>query len=232
MASDSSQASSQERVSPDGPRSPTSPSSSTPPSRHGHQHRPSQPSHLRQIHMPPDSPEEQRSEPHFDAQDHALDDAEVDPAQQEGTSNEPSEEPDARTRLLEHYGVSNKHGANSSNHGTFSTRPRHGFGYGSFSSYAGTDAGSFEETMHRPSLGGRQPTGINTSREGLIDQYLPANVADAIFHRPKKRSTTHWLASQAGIKNDRMMYVSESEAKCQRFPANMTSGCFVHRSFR
>ncbi|EME47708.1 hypothetical protein DOTSEDRAFT_69604 [Dothistroma septosporum NZE10] len=199
-------------TSPRSPTSPSSPSSSTPQSRPGHQHRPSHPSNLRQAHMPPPSPDDRRShylrDDGIHPQDHAPVDANTDATQQHEMIREPSEdEMDDRTALLKQSRRSPK---DSENAGTFSPRPRRRPGYGSFSSVqtANTDAGSFEQSKswyNRPSLGGRQPTGIN--HEGVIQGYLPDTLTDAVLGRPKKSSTTHWLASRAGIKHERLMYI-------------------------
>lgn len=190
---------------PRSPTSPSSPSSSTPPSRQGHQYRPSQPSLLRRSHMPSSSPEDDRSNRNFEengveAQDHAPVDADIEATRQHATMDYPSDdEVNARTALLHNIGASHK-GDENGDHGTFSPRPRHGRGYGSFgSSYAGTESGSFHQ--NRPSLGGRVPTDINTS--GIV----PDSITDGLLGRPKKRGTTHWLAERAGIKHERIMYV-------------------------
>lgn len=154
--------------------------------------------------MPSTSPEEDRShrnieEDGVDTQDHAPADTDFEAARPHGIIDEPSDdEVNARTAILHNIGASN-HGEGED--GTFSTRPRYGHGYGSFAS---SYAGSFEQ--NRPSLGGRVPTGINTSRSGLLD-YVPDSVTDGLLGRPKKRSTTHWLAERAGIKHERVMYV-------------------------
>lgn len=210
-----------------GPPSPTgsnSNSNSNPPSRNSHRHTPSNPSHLRQAHMPPSSPEDSRIRPDLEAdgihpQDHAAVDVDSDATHQHGTIEEPSEIASARTRLLENYD-------------SFKTRPRYQHGYGSFaSSYAGTEAetGSFEQartTLHRPSLGGRQPTDVEST--GIFDDYVPDAVTDGLLGRPKKKGTTHWLAERAGIKQERLMYVFEpTQEPRSQTPSDIVSFLFM-----
>lgn len=186
--------------------SPTSPG--TPNAREGrNQHVPSQPSHLRQTYMPSPSPEDRRIAPQLEQdgihpQDHAPDastNLDSDATRQEGNIEEPRESPNAATALLNKY--------NHEEHGTWSPRPRHSRGYGSFASSYAETAGSFEQ--HRPSLGGRYPTTDDMNRQsnaGLMHS-LPDSVTDGLLGKPKKRGTTHWLASRAGIKRERLMCV-------------------------
>ncbi|KAK4504816.1 hypothetical protein PRZ48_002778 [Zasmidium cellare] len=185
------------------PTSPSSPSGSGPPSRQGTQYRPSQPSLLRRSHMPSSSPDDRSGQDveqdGVEVQDHAPADADFETARPHGIIDEPSDdEVNARTALLNNIGASH-HGEGED--GTTHTRPRHGHGYGSFAS---SYAGSFEQ--NRPSLGGRVPTDINTSRSNIAE-YMPDSVTDGLLGRPKKRSTTHWLAERAGIKHERLMYI-------------------------
>lgn len=203
------------------PASPTSPSSSNPPSRQGHQHRPSQPSNLRQTQLA--SPDESRSHPDFasdgiHSQDHepaASTSADTDAPRQGGNADEPEEEPDARTSLLHAFKKPYRNSDDTGGQGAMSPRPRHSRLYGSFaSSYADTDSGSFEQ--HRPSLGGRHPTNINTQSANLVDEYVPEAITDGLLGRPKRTGTTHWLAKRAGITNERMMYVSSLQLYASR----------------
>lgn len=167
------------------------------------QHRPAQPSNLRQSHMPPLSPEATRSQPDVgedrvedgvDAQDHA----DVEQAQ---------DGPDAHTSLLANYGVATAERHNDTQPYIFRHRPRYTQGYGSFaSSYAPTEAGSFEQ---RPSLGGGF---LHSNRQdsdgGGITDSVPEAVTDGLLGRPKKNGRTHWLARMGGIRSERMMCVA------------------------
>ncbi|KXT17987.1 hypothetical protein AC579_9597 [Pseudocercospora musae] len=194
------------RERPASPQSPGSPQSPNPRDSRN-QHIPSHPSHLRQTYMPSPSPDDRRIAPELQAdgihpQDHAPDataDVDFDATQQEATIDEPRDAPNAATALLSRY--------NHEEHGTWFARPRHSRGYGSFASGYAETVGSFEQ--NRPSLGGRFPTTDDMNRQssaGLMGT-LPDSVTDGLLGKPKKRGTTHWLASRAGIKRERLMYM-------------------------
>ena len=178
--------------------------------------RPVQPSGLRQSHMPPSSPQI-GSPPHPEvgqegaipaAQDFASTSSDPDATHQQASIDEPSGIPDARTRLLNTYGLADC-GSNDCDHGNFSPRPQPRNGYGSFAdSY-------FGNYRNRPSLGGRYPLGedpranedTNTDGEGSLTDTLGDSITDGLLGHPKKRGTTHWLAKRAGVKHERLMYV-------------------------
>jgi hypothetical protein len=109
-----------------------------------------------------------------------------------------SREADARTRLLENYHRGSVCGARDCNHGTFSPHVR---AQGSTSSNVSTIDG----------FGGRNGDDINNedgevrdTTRGLIGDLF----ADGLFgsaRRPASMSTTKWLATKHGVRNQRTM---------------------------
>lgn len=190
-------------------------------SSHAQQHRPTNPSGLRQAHMPPSSPEDHRNSTiagnmHGHARGQSADGAiqpmiadasiQSEPAsmQAEGTIDEP--EPNARTKLLgeaQKYSIP-KHencGEEDCNHGAFSPRPRHQRGYGSFApSVTSTEGngGSYTDDTYG---------GVGGSGES-IHGVLGNALADSLIARDgNELSSTQYLAKRDQVKHSRTMCV-------------------------
>lgn len=202
------------------PRRSNESSRSAPGSSHsqGNQHRPANPSGLRNAHMPPSSPEDRKDNGTQDRgqeqeQDQGseiqplLNDSPIraEPADiyAEGATDEP--EANARTRLLgeaQKYNVPAHEGCEEENctHGGFSPRPRHHRGYGSFApSIASTDGnmGSYTEGSYRGAGSGDSIHGV--LGDALADSLMPQN--------GNKLSSTQYLAQRNKVKHSKMMYV-------------------------
>lgn len=179
------------------------------------QHVPSNPSGLRNSHMPPESPEDKRIKdtssssgddssvetsrhlPAFEQDgihptnpDHASLLSDEQDTHQEGTI-ESGIQPDMRTRLLDqsHWDRASGCGSDSCGHGTFSPRPQLGRNYGSIST-VGSDEG----------FGGRH-TGDEATEE-LTNGHGEQG----------KMSLTKWLARRHGVRNLNLMYVGARQA--------------------
>ena len=193
------------------------------PARPGHQHRPSQPSGLSQVHMPPSSPEDTSHVLHGGHPSHhhqgfgidgihptAPDDASVASFPSEtniqAIIEDPPDPPTARTKLLgqkQKYRIPDHRdcGEDSCNHGTFSPKPRYIRGYGSIDS--------------RDGFGGRYPggtgDGVNGSGDNAHGLFGDAVTDSLLGNRGgNKKSTTQWLAQKHGVRNSRLMYVDRS----------------------
>ena len=177
------------------------------------QHRPANPSGLRQAHMPPSSPEDRRND---GAQAHApghptengiqpiIEGASIqsEPAAMniEGAIEEP--EVNARTKLLgeaQKYSIPTHEncGEENCNHGAMSPRPRHLRGYGSFApSVTSTDGygGSYTE-----GVGGSGDSIHGILGDALADSLVPrdgSNMSSAQFFEQRKKA-----------KHSKLMYV-------------------------
>lgn len=183
----------------------SSPSHSRSASQQQQQHRPTQPSGLRQSYMPSSSPEENRSQ--LDAREGAVESQDHGIVDQEAAQDN---RPDVQTSLLANYGAATTERQNGAEPYIFRHRPGYAQGYGSFaSSYAPTDAGSFEQ---RPAFTGGPPLSpgeAGIGRTGTAES-VAGSITDSLLGRPKKRKATHWLARKAGIRSERMMYVRTS----------------------
>lgn len=178
-------------------------SSSTTPRPTGNDHRPPNPSTLRQSFMPSasTSPEDRHSRARVEegtstSQEHAE---HAVSGEQRGRLEEADDAPNVATALLGRHHEHENYGSGTTG------RSRRGRGYGSIGSVETFD--SFERS--RPSLGGRFTTLDDINRqpsEGILD-HLPDAITDGLLGRPKKRGTTHWLATRAGIKKERLMCV-------------------------
>jgi hypothetical protein len=196
------------------------------------QHLPTIPSGLRQIHMPPPSPEdryhqpraEQNRRPNFEedgihpaSQDFAS--IPSDPAEREvqGKMEEPSGLPNARTSLLDSeqtYHLPHNCGEYNCDHGSFSPRPRYHKGYGSISSsYDGprNDA----DIRSIDGYGGPLPAepadmDDRSYRGDFVDGSLGDAITDGLLGKASKRSTTRWLARRHAVKHERWMCVAVS----------------------
>lgn len=197
-------------------------SRSAPGSAHsqGNQHRPANPSGLRNAHMPPSSPEDRKDsniqeQPQGSTQEREygnevqplLYDAPIraEPADisAEGAMDEP--EANARSRLLgeaQKYNIPAHDGCEEENctHGSFSPRPKHHRGYGSFApSIASTEGnmGSYTEGSYRGAGSGDSIHGV--LGDALADSLMPQD--------GNKLSMTQYLARRNKIKHSKMMYV-------------------------
>lgn len=193
------------------------------------QHRPTNPSGLRQAHMPPESPEDRRNPSMLERmrENNAANSTAGSAAQilegaplqsepssmnVEGAIEEP--EPSARTRLL---GEANKYSipahANcdeeNCNHGNISPRPRHHRGYGSFApsvTSADGHAGSYTEGSYGPGVGGSGDSMHGIFGDALADSLMPRDST--------QMSTTQYLAKRHDIKHSKMMYVNLVGSPC------------------
>ncbi|KAK5113687.1 hypothetical protein LTR62_003314 [Meristemomyces frigidus] len=176
----------------------------------GPQHRPVNPSGLRQAEMPPSSPEEHSHPgPHATTSEHgpAIDINGLHPAAHHfasaaadepathvrGVIDEPPQAPDARTKLLD-----NGQKYNIASGGQWTNwRPTFPRGYGSFApsifSDSGRDSNENGETRQH--------------RGDFVDGTLGDAVTDGLLGRPSKKSKTHWLAKKHGVRNERLMYL-------------------------
>lgn len=174
------------------------------------QHRPTNPSGLRQAHMPPSSPEDRRDDGHAPAQptDHGIQpmiegaSVQSEPAAMpvEGAIEEP--EVNARTALLgeaQKYSIPTHENCGEENcsHGAMSPRPRHMRGYGSFApSVASTDA-------YGPSYTERVG-GSGDSIHGVLGHAL----ADSLIPRDGgEMSSEQFLEQRKKAKHSKLMYV-------------------------
>lgn len=182
----------------------------------GSQHRPANPSGLRQAHMPPSSPEDRRNNGQQELGNGHMNGNGIQPMvegatiqsepadmQAEGTIDEP--EPNARTRLL---GEAHKYsipthdncGEDNCNHGALSPRPRHMRGYGSFApSVASTEGfgGSYNEEVRGSGDSIHGPLG-----DALADSLIPRDGSNM--------SSAQFLAQRNKAKHSKMMYVGFS----------------------
>lgn len=190
-------------------------------SNQANQHRPANPSGLRQAHMPPSSPEDRRNnntagaaydyapgQPSASGVQPIIPDASIqsEPTnmQAEGTIDEP--EPNARTKLLgeaQKYSIP-KHencGDDDCNHGALSPRPRHQRGYGSFApSLTSTDGngGSYTDDSY---------AGVGGSGDS-IHGVLGDALADSLITRDgNMMSNKQYLARRDQVKHSRTMCV-------------------------
>lgn len=200
------------------------------------QHRPSVPSGLRQTHMPPASPEDHHHQqqdeghnvhgamhmPEFESdgihpyvQDYASINSDTSDTKVQGEIEEPSEAPNARSRLLDFghkYHLPHECGEYNCSHGTFSPRPRHHRGYGSVASNYDASPRSADDRS-QDGYGGHIPEEPATEHErrfrgDYIQDTLGLAIADGLLGQPSKRSNTRWLAQRHGIKHERWMYVN------------------------
>jgi hypothetical protein len=174
------------------------------------QHRPVQPSGLRQAHMPPSSPEDRIND---SAQAHApghptengiqpiVEGASIqsEPAAMniEGTIEEP--EANSRTKLLgeaQKYSIPTHEncGEENCNHGAMSPRPRHMRGYGSFApsvnstdGYGGSYGGGSGDSIH------------GVYGNALADSLIPRDGSDM--------SSAQFLEQRKKAKHSKLMYV-------------------------
>lgn len=202
------------------------------------QHRPSVPSGLRQAHMPPSSPEtpfhtpqgHQHGEhdthvPHFEQDGihpHTHDwapDAEVSEARARGEIDEPDDgqEPVTSQSALLHpehrYRLPHDCGEVNCTHGTFSPKPRHTRGYGSFASGYEPSMQADDERSVQDGYGGAIHAALvdgepRRYRGDFIDRTLGDAVTDGLLGKKNKRSTTQWLAKRYGLKDRQWMYLS------------------------
>lgn len=181
---------------------------------HGTQHRPANPSGLRQAHMPPSSPEDRRNNSVQEQGMRQPTDGGIQPVI-EGASmqSEPSnmyaegaiEEPEAnaRTKLLgdtQKYsiGTHDNCGEENCNHGNISPRPRHHRGYGSFA----------PSIMSTDGTGGSYTEGGVGSSADSINGILGDALADSLMPRGgPEMSTTQYLAQRKKVKSSKLMYV-------------------------
>ncbi|KAK5285526.1 hypothetical protein LTR16_004554 [Cryomyces antarcticus] len=216
-----------------GSKSPTAPSSpqvSPAPSRSssisypkGQQHAPLNPSHLRESHMPPSSPENRTvmtgsleegsrdtststHHPKVDSQGihptasgHVSPTTEATPVQTDGTIEDPIDY-GVRTRLLgqQHWDSGSGCGSDNCAHGTFSPRPQTHRSYGStatFDGFGGKYGGGIGEAVGSSGDNGHS---------GFGDVAANAMLGEGQGHR---MSTTQYLAKRHGIKNTRLMYI-------------------------
>lgn len=188
----------------------------------GQQHRPTNPSGLRQSHMPPPSPDDRRDEirdgrgPEYfvvngihPETDGASVGSDLSATRQQGAIEEP--EPNARTALLNEankYDIPTNHTHNGEEIGSpdhLSPRPRLVRGYGSFAT---------QSEFSQDGYGGRYPEGLGDGVGQSGDNahgVLGDAVTDGLMgpRDGNKMSTTQWLARRHGIKNSRIMYVGQ-----------------------
>jgi len=165
-------------------------------------YRPTVPSGLRQIQMPPPSPDDSRSHhPEFQidgihpaSRDYAEADMDSGASATDvnGVVQGPSQPPDARTRLL---GDGHKYhlpdcGHEDCNHGSLSPRPRYQRGYGSFATYD-----TFDSTRSREG-------GNGYGSQGGLGHAM----TDGLVGASNKKDTTHWLGRKHGVRHERLMY--------------------------
>jgi len=175
------------------------------------QHRPTNPSGLRQAHMPPSSPEDRRNQTHTPANptengiqpiiEGASIQSEPVAMNTEGAIHEP--EVNARTALLgeaQKYSIPTHEncGEENCNHGAMSPRPRHMRGYGSFapSITSTTDGygGSYTERV-----GGSGDSIHGVYGNALADSLIPRDGSDM--------SSAQLLAQRKKVKHSKLMYV-------------------------
>lgn len=182
-------------------------------------HRPTVPSGLRYSHMPPSSPENQRHLPVTEGvaveqngfPPHAQDYASVngDAGDSSGQSaageasnangNQPGQTEETATFHIPHL---HNCGDEGCSHGSFSPRPRLVRGYGSFATY--DTAASAESTG---GYGGPYNAPAGASGIDSVQGTVGDAMTDGLLGQPSKKSTTHHLAKQHGVKNTRWMYV-------------------------
>ena len=174
------------------------------------QHRPTNPSGLRQAHMPPSSPEDRRNDGHSPA--HPTDNGirpiiegasiQSEPAAMntEGTIEEP--EVNARTALLgeaQKYSIPTHEncGEENCNHGAMSPRPRHMRGYGSFApSVTSTDGYG---PSYTEGVGGSGDSIHGVLGHALADSLIPRDGSDM--------SSAQFLEQRKKAKHSKLMYV-------------------------
>jgi hypothetical protein len=191
----------------------SAPGSSSSSQFQGSQHRPTNPSGLRQAHMPPSSPEDRRDgstetyapqQPTENGIQPMIEGASIqaEPAsmQAEGAIDEP--EANARTKLLgeaQKYNVPTHEncGEENCNHGAMSPRPRHLRGYGSFApSISSTDG-----------YGGSYTEGVGGSGDSIHGPLGDA-LADSLIPRDgSNMSSAQFLAHRKKAKHSKLMYV-------------------------
>jgi hypothetical protein len=174
------------------------------------QHRPTNPSGLRQAHMPPSSPEDRRDDTH--APGHPTENgiqpiiegasiqSEPTAMNTEGAIEEP--EVNAKTALLgeaQKYSIPTHEncGEENCNHGAMSPRPRHMRGYGSFApSITSTDGygGSYTERV-----GGSGDSIHGVLGHALADSLIPRDGGDM--------SSEQFLEQRKKAKHSKLMYV-------------------------
>jgi hypothetical protein len=188
----------------------SSPGSSSSSQFQGSQHRPTNPSGLRQAHMPPSSPEDRRDDgteayaPTENGIQPMVEGASIqaEPAsmQAEGAIDEP--EANARTKLLgeaQKYSIPTHEncGEENCNHGAMSPRPRHLRGYGSF-------APSITSTDGYPGSYTGGVGGSGDSIHGILGDAL----ADSLIPRDgSNMSSAQFLAHRKKAKHSKLMYV-------------------------
>ncbi|KAI7510220.1 putative cytochrome P450 [Hortaea werneckii] len=183
-------------------------------------HRPTVPSGLRYSHMPPSSPEDQRHLPVTEGvaveqngfPPHAQDYASIngDAGDSSGlsaageasnaTGNQPGQTEETATFHIPHL---HNCGDEGCSHGSFSPRPRLVRGYGSFATY--DTAASAESTG---GYGGPYNAPAGASGIDGVQGAVGDAMTDGLLGQPSKKSTTHHLAKQHGVKNTRWMYLS------------------------
>nr|POE94402.1 putative sulfate transporter [Quercus suber] len=183
-------------------------------------HRPTVPSGLRQTLTPPSSlPNDSRTTASLSDRQRAEEEgiqpvseqqSEIDSTETSarGSLEEPSRDgvrPNARTSLLGNskrqnaMGSENEHGKKASRprwYGSFGTRETLNFGYGRRSRYGGDDGASEDGSLD----------GQGGSRE-YVEERLGNAITDGLLGMPGKRSTTHRLARNNGVKHERLMYL-------------------------
>ncbi|KAI7351992.1 hypothetical protein KC354_g12189 [Hortaea werneckii] len=170
--------------------------------------------------MPPSSPEDQRHLPVTEGvaveqngfPPHAQDYASVngDAGDSSGLSaageasnangNQPGQTEETATFHIPHL---HNCGDEGCSHGSFSPRPRLVRGYGSFATY--DTAASAESTG---GYGGPYNAPGGASGIDGVQGAVGDAMTDGLLGQPSKKSTTHHLAKQHGVKNTRWMYLS------------------------
>ncbi|KAI7559853.1 hypothetical protein KC317_g10100, partial [Hortaea werneckii] len=183
-------------------------------------HRPTVPSGLRYSHMPPSSPEDQRHLPVTEgvaveqngippyAQDYASVNGDVGDTSGQSAAgeasnangNQPGQTEETATFHIPHL---HNCGDEGCSHGSFSPRPRLVRGYGSFATY--NTAASAESTG---GYGGPYNAPAGASGIDGVQGAVGDAMTDGLLGQPSKKSTTHHLAKQHGVKNTRWMYLS------------------------
>ncbi|RMY81310.1 hypothetical protein D0864_06584 [Hortaea werneckii] len=183
-------------------------------------HRPTIPSGLRYSHMPPSSPEDQRHLPVTEgvaveqhgipphAQDYASVNGDVGNSSGQSAAgeasnangNQPGQTEETATFHIPHL---HNCGDEGCSHGSFSPRPRLVRGFGSFATY--NTAASAESTG---GYGGPYNAPAGASGIDGVQGAVGDAMTDGLLGQPSKRSTTHHLAKQHGVKNTRWMYLS------------------------
>ncbi|KAI7256454.1 hypothetical protein KC352_g11234, partial [Hortaea werneckii] len=170
--------------------------------------------------MPPSSPEDQRHLPVTEgvaveqngipphAQDYASVNGDVGDSSGQSAAgeasnangNQPGQTEETATFHIPHL---HNCGDEGCSHGSFSPRPRLVRGYGSFATY--NTAASAESTG---GYGGPYNAPAGASGIDGVQGAVGAAMTDGLLGQPSKKSTTHHLAKQHGVKNTRWMYLS------------------------